>query len=104
MFVCVGLPIPIPIPIPIPNSRHSPRGAHAQHHPDPGGGPRNGEPQQEHLTPLTFCACVFLKPLLFADNPNLRVVMAGTAYKYNQEELRLEADKQVKTTNLHFAN
>jgi hypothetical protein len=52
---------------------------------------------------MTMCACVFLKPLLFAHKPNLRLVIANTAYKYNQEELRLEVDKQVKTTNLQFA-
>jgi hypothetical protein len=42
----------------------------------------------------------FLKPLLFADKPNLRVVISNTAYKYNQK--RLEVDTEMKTINIRF--
>jgi hypothetical protein len=50
----------------------------------------NGESQQTNLAPLTICACIWLKPLLFADWLNLRVVLLNTAYMYNQQQLRLE--------------
>ncbi len=51
---------------------------------------RNSEPQQRTIAACTFCACVFLKPQLFADNPHLRVVLNGSAYLFNQEHLRLD--------------
>ncbi len=62
----------------------------------------NCDAAQKHIHPVTFCACVFLKPQLFADNLNLRVVVLKTAYKYNQELKRLVVDKEVTTTNIKF--
>jgi hypothetical protein len=50
----------------------------------------NSEPQQKTIAACTFCACVFLKPQLFADNLRLRVVLNGTAYLYIQAERRLD--------------